>query len=653
MALSETDRAKTESRQRFSLATLKARMSGLQFKLIVPYVLLTLIIAAIGIFVITRLVTSTIVERFVNQLYESARVASDAIVRHERTALEILRQATYTIGVEEAILAKDSARLEELLTPLAAVRGDIDSITVIDENGVELLTLGKDPSTLQLINSRGVDFSSLELTQKILTGISDRRGDKYVGLATTSYGPTLLTGAPVYSTDDKTVIGGVIVGTQLQKLLNEIKARELALADLVVFDIDRQNILATTLASPDEGFDTLINRVQQLSQADLDQPLKFKLYNRDFQMALTELIVRQERVGWLGIILPSSYVVAAEATSRDIFVMVFALGTLAMVVVGYLISQSIAQPILKLRSLTQAVAAGDLNQSSGLNRADEIGELAEAFDIMTLKLRERTAEAARLYEEAIQRNKELAETNERLRTTQLQLIQSEKLAAIGQLTAGIVHDVKNPLTVIKGVAELLLYEDQLNSEIKSELSLIRESALKANTIVSDLLKFSRQSKPEMGEQDMRETIEAALRLTAYPIRKAHVQVIKELPEHSVVMTYDAQQIEQVLVNIISNAVQAMPGGGTLRVNLSQMDGMVVIAIQDTGTGISPEHLTRIFDPFFTTKPEGEGTGLGLSVSYGIVSNHSGRIEVDSEVGKGSTFRVYLPMRHPELAEVQT
>lgn len=652
MTLTGPDSEEIAPRQGFDLAGLRARLSGLQVKLIVPYVLLTVIIAGIGIFVITRLVTSSIRERFVNQLYESARVASDAIVRQERLMLEVLRQAAFTEGVREAIMAKDSARLEELLTPVAAVKGDVDSISVIDEDGVELLTLGKDPNTLQLLKGQGVDFSSLELTQKILSGISDAQGDKYVGLLTTSYGPALFTGTPVYDLDGN-VVGGVMAGIQLHKLLAGMKAQELALADLVVMDADRQNILATTVAEPDEGFEPLINRVQALSEADLYLPHPFKLYNRDFQMTFTELMLRQEKLGWLGIVLPSSYVVSAEATSRDVFVMVFAIGTVAMVVVGYLISQSIANPILKLRSLTQAVAAGDLDQTSGLERTDEIGELADAFDTMTLKLRERTAEAARLYEEAIQRNQELAETNERLRTTQLQLIQSEKLAAIGQLTAGIVHDVKNPLTVIKGVAELLLYEDHLNTEIKSELSLIRESALKANNIVSDLLKFSRQSKPEMGEQDMRETVEAALRLTAYPIRKAHVQVIKDLPDHAVIMTYDVQQIEQVLVNIISNAVQAMPGGGTLRVNLSQSDSVAAIAIQDSGSGISPEHRTRIFDPFFTTKPEGEGTGLGLSVSYGIISNHSGRIEVESELGQGSTFTIILPMRHPELVETQT
>jgi len=299
------------------------------------------------------------------------------------------------------------------------------------------------------------------------------------------------------------------------------------------------------------------------------------------------------------------------------------------------------------------VAAGDLNQRIGLNRSDEIGDLGDAFDVMTVKLRERTEEAERLYEEAVQRNKELAETNERLRSTQLQLIQSEKLGAIGQLTAGIVHDVRNPLTVIKGVAELLLSEEELSQEFQRELSLIRESAFKANNIVGDLLKFARQSQPEMGIYDMRDTVEAALRLTAYPIRKAHVQVIKDLPEQAITMTFDYQQVEQVLVNLINNAVQAMPDGGTLSVSLSQADGNAAISVQDTGIGIPPENLSRIFDPFFTTKPEGEGTGLGLSVSYGIISNHSGRIDVESTPGEGTIFTVLIPVIQPEPMEEQS
>jgi signal transduction histidine kinase len=265
---------------------------------------------------------------------------------------------------------------------------------------------------------------------------------------------------------------------------------------------------------------------------------------------------------------------------------------------------------------------------------------------MTQHLRERTAEAARLYAETVQRNNELADINARLQSAQQQLIQSEKLAAVGQLTAGIVHDVKNPLAVIKGLAESLQEEPGIEAGVHKDLSVIRESAAKANQIVSDLLKFSRQSTPEMQHQDLRATAEAALRITAYLARQAHVQVIADLPGQSVLVTYDAQQIEQVLINMIQNAIQAMPHGGTLRMSLSQAGEAVALAVQDTGVGIPPENLRRVFDPFFTTKPEGEGTGLGLSVSYGIITHHRGRIDVKSTVGQGTTFTILLPTHQP-------
>jgi two-component system NtrC family sensor kinase len=341
--------------------------------------------------------------------------------------------------------------------------------------------------------------------------------------------------------------------------------------------------------------------------------------------------------------------VNTEATSRNTFSLIFTFVTVAVIVLGYLLSTSIARPILRLRALSQAVAAGDLNQKTELARPDEIGELAEAFDTMTQHLRERTDEAARLYAETVQRNTELAEINVRLQNAQQQLVQSEKLAAVGQLTAGIVHDVKNPLAVIKGLAESLQEEPALEAYAKKDLGVIRESATKANQIVSDLLTFSRQSTPEMKLQDLKATVEAALRITTFLARKGQVQVIAALPEQPVYVTYDAQQIEQVLINLIQNAIQAMPKGGTLRVSLSQADEAIALAVQDTGIGIPPENLRRIFDPFFTTKPEGEGTGLGLSVGYGIIGRHHGRIDVESVVGEGTTFTILLPKRQPETS----
>jgi signal transduction histidine kinase len=172
--------------------------------------------------------------------------------------------------------------------------------------------------------------------------------------------------------------------------------------------------------------------------------------------------------------------------------------------------------------------------------------------------------------------------------------------------------------------------------------MIEESASRATRIVSDLLTFARQSNSEMRHQDLGQTVRAAVRLTDFLARRAGVEVAVELNPKRLMATYDALQIEQVLVNLIQNAIQAMPNGGKLAVSAAQTEAWIEIAVRDTGVGIQRKNLARIFDPFFTTKPEGEGTGLGLSVSYGIISQHKGRIDVESQVGKGTTFTVRLP-----------
>jgi two-component system NtrC family sensor kinase len=296
--------------------------------------------------------------------------------------------------------------------------------------------------------------------------------------------------------------------------------------------------------------------------------------------------------------------------------------------------------------MAQAVAAGDLDQKSGLNRTDEIGDLAQAFDVMTARLQARTNEANRLYEETVERNRQLAEMYERLQAAQQQLIQSEKLAAVGQLAAGIVHDVKNPLGVIKGMAEELMEDAADDPDFRQGLTVIRDNANRANLIVTDLLKFARQSTPTMQKRDLRETLEGCLRLTDYLIRKGRVKVKTDLPSDPVWATYDPQQIEQVVINLIQNAVQAMPEGGQLETRMVDQGEQVLLEISDTGKGIQPENLSRIFEPFFTTKPEGQGTGMGLAVTYGIVSRHGGQIDVQSQIDEGTTFSIILP-KEPE------
>ncbi len=616
----------------------------LQTKLIVPYVVLTLLTAMAGIYIVTRLVTSSVRERFVNQLFEASRVAGDGIVRRERVHLADLRLMAFTEGVPEALAARNTSRLQELLWPLV-LNNNIDAVTAVGLDGREVLSLARDPQTNQYVGSQGMDFSRVQLVTDVLVGRQDNLGDKFAGFLQTTYGAYLFTSAPVRDGREQ-VVGVMLTGTRLETLLADLKSQ--ALADVVILD-PSGSLVATTLAEPDEGYDTLELSGDALTGVNPTVTRDLELYGRPYQAVYAPLIVRQQQTGFLGVLLPSNYIVATEATSRNTFSLVFALATTGVIVIGYVMARSIAAPIQRLRAVSQAVAAGDLDQQTGLEGSDEIGDLASAFDQMTLRLRERTAEAARLYAETVQRNKELAEINRRLQTTQQQLVQSEKLASVGQLTAGIVHDVKNPLAVIKGLAEELLEDAGGGGKLKEQLTAIRDNAARANTIVTDLLKFARQSKPEMKSRDMRESIEAAVRLTEYLMRKGKVKVVIDAPSRPVMAYYDAGQIEQVLINLIQNAIQAMPDGGILRINLSQAPGAVALAVQDTGIGIPPENLGRVFDPFFTTKKEGEGTGLGLSVSYGIISRHGGRIGVESKVGQGTTFTILLPTaeRPPE------
>ena len=618
------------------------RFFRLQFKLIIPYVILTLITATLGVFIITRLVSSSFKERFSNQLNEAGRVAADGIVRQERTHLEDLRLLAFMDGVSEAFSHREWETLLQNFKALG-VNNEIEAISAIDTHGREIITFTLDLETGDTASFRGADFSNFGPIEKILQGDSDELGDKYSAVIEARDGYYLFTGGPVRGEDDE-LVGALLVGTRLETLIRDIKLQ--ALSDIVALDFDG-NIILTTLPESDEGYAVLELGEDELT-ATLETSLnrEFEMFGREYTALYAPLVVRHEDVGILAVALPSDFIVSTLATSRNNFSGIFTLGTVAVIALGYILAQHIALPILRLRKMTAAVASGDLEQESGVDRSDEIGDLAKAFDTMTLSLRDRTEESARLYAEAIERNKDLADANARLQSTQAQLIQSEKLASVGQLTAGIVHDVKNPLAVIKGLAEELAEEVDSDGFAREGLETIRDSASKANTIVSDLLKFARQSTPDMQRRDLRETIRSVIRLTEYLARKGNVEVTIEMPETAVLVTYDAQQIEQVLINMTTNAVQAMPEGGTLEFALKEFEESVEINITDSGSGIPEENMDRIFDPFFTTKPEGEGTGLGLSVSYGIVARHGGQIDVESSMGEGTTFTITLPSSPP-------
>jgi signal transduction histidine kinase/CheY-like chemotaxis protein len=249
-------------------------------------------------------------------------------------------------------------------------------------------------------------------------------------------------------------------------------------------------------------------------------------------------------------------------------------------------------------------------------------------------------ENSRLYEGVKQQMAELKQT-------QSQLVQSTKLAAIGELAANVAHEINNPLTTVLGFASFIAERLKEGDPMKEEMGLIQEEASRARDIVRDLLQFSRQRDfmPEPADINVvLEQVVAMVRrqgaLNAVTVKEAYTA---GLPNAHI----DVPRIKQVFLNIINNAVYAMPKGGSLTIRTAAITDGVQVAFEDTGPGIAPEHRDRIFDPFFTTKPEVSGTGLGLSVSLGIVQSHGGRIDVETEVGKGSTFIVSLPLT-PEV-----
>jgi signal transduction histidine kinase len=227
---------------------------------------------------------------------------------------------------------------------------------------------------------------------------------------------------------------------------------------------------------------------------------------------------------------------------------------------------------------------------------------------------------------------------------QQQLLQSRKMAAVGTLTSGVAHELNNPLNNISLTVETLLddFDGMDEARKKKLLEDIFTQVQRASATVRNLLDFTRKDQPVFTPVSISDLLEASLKLVGNELAlarvEAEVDIAPELPR----VTGNPRNLEQVFLNLFLNAMEAMPNGGTLRISASCENGFVRVAVHDTGSGIAPEHLEKIFEPFFTTKEAGEGTGLGLSVSYSIVEKHGGRLEAESQLGTGTTFTVTLP-----------
>lgn len=239
------------------------------------------------------------------------------------------------------------------------------------------------------------------------------------------------------------------------------------------------------------------------------------------------------------------------------------------------------------------------------------------------------------------------------RKLERQLIQSEKMSALGQLISGVAHELNNPLTGVVGYSQLLLGMD-CDDETRRMLSIVSRETERCHKIVNGLLQFAREYEPSREYIHIHDVIESTLNLKRYQLYVDNIQLEVRLSEHVPKTMADPHQMQQVFINIINNAHQAMveyAGQGKLTVETELEDDAIIIRFTDTGPGIPEENIERIFEPFFTTKQSGKGTGLGLSICHGIVEEHGGRIYANSEVSKGATFTVQLPVIAEEVTPI--
>ena len=333
-----------------------------------------------------------------------------------------------------------------------------------------------------------------------------------------------------------------------------------------------------------------------------------------------------------------------------------------VILVSIFVSKSIVKPVQTLIQGMARVSDGDLSYKTNVKSRDEIGLLEVAFNDMLMRLnkahQELQSKTVELHDAFnrisllnITLEKRVEERTKELREKQHQLVQAGKLAAIGQLGAGVAHELNNPMAGILGYAQLMLeivsrkdlkIEDV--SAFKKFLQRIEDGSLRCKEIIQNLLQFARKSPEEVVSVNVNNIVEDTLSLIEHQLLVNKIEVIKNLTTDIKQVDGNHVQLQQVFTNIIINAQQAMPEGGQLFISSRNENGSVGIEFKDNGCGIPEKYKDRIFEPFFTTKMDWKGTGLGLSICYDIIKNHNGHIIVDSKLGKGAVFTIILPVK---------
>ncbi|MEZ2876006.1 ATP-binding protein [Pseudomonas lundensis] len=299
----------------------------------------------------------------------------------------------------------------------------------------------------------------------------------------------------------------------------------------------------------------------------------------------------------------------------NLFVLIFLLGSVLSLTVGWLVSERLTRPLRALSEGVRAVTAGDYNQRVAVSGNDELAELSSTFNHMTVRLGQ-------------------------LHHLEAQLRRRDRLHALGEVAMGLAHEIRNPLGIIKTATQLLHRRADLGDNDKRHLEYVVSEVTRINDLITEFLDFAKPSTPVRCVQPARPLVEDILGFCKPELESHRVEARIDDQAPGATLYADARQLKQACLNLIINAIDAMPDGGHLTVGIAQEDDYTVISITDTGEGIAPDMMERIFTPFVTTKAS--GTGLGLAKVFSIMDSHDGRIECVSDKGAGATFNLYIP-----------
>ncbi|HJZ12950.1 MAG TPA: ATP-binding protein [Acidobacteriota bacterium] len=602
----------------------KRRYLGLQAKVLIPVLTLLVLVLALATLLISRRVTDQLRMEAQRSLTTTEAVfhnsleirARNLVLRYQNIVNEPRFKAVATLGEAKTM----QAQLKELMGELGP---EVEAILFTTAEGSLLAGALRDYSRSMLDFKRDSEAS----IRQALQGTADS-----ATIATDKY---LLNVVSTPVTVSDTLLGVLTIHVRI----DETAARELkSLTHSEIVFISESHVLASTLKDS-AWYRSLIQLFGELVSNEVNSA-----GNRTGEWIAPggeHFICRagffndktNERLGYILLASFQQPLQVMQQTKRTLWLLAVTTILISSILIAALI-RKITHPLRQLRDSAEAVGRGDFSRRVEQISNDECGELALVFNQMTEKL---TASRAQM-EQVLQS----------LRNTRAQLIQSEKLSAIGEFVSGIAHELNNPLTAVIGFSEML-QESGISDRQRKFVDRIKESADRCHKIVHNLLSFARQHPPERKWVVINVLIEAAIDILHYELRTSNIAVVKNLSPDIPRILVDPHQMQQVFLNIMNNARHAIENhqdSGEIRISTTRTGMCVRISFQDNGPGILPEHLSRIFDPFFTTKPVGIGTGLGLSLSYGIIQEHRGTISAHSVPCEGASFVIELPVTQP-------